>query len=189
MNTETIRCFIAIKFPGDIKNQIESYVQELAQFTKGVRWVNTSNLHLTLKFLGEVEKQKVEKIKRILENINQVGSSFDLGLIGSGCFPARKRPRVFWLGFEKRAMPHLHGVHSWLEEQLYAIGFEKESRKFSPHLTIGRAKGDDNFSKLFHYLDNNLFCSKEFKVDTISLIRSVLKPHGAEYTTLGTYSL
>jgi 2'-5' RNA ligase len=189
MNTETIRCFIAVKLPGDIKHQIESYVQELVQFTKGVRWVNTNNLHLTLKFLGEVEKRKVEKIKHMLEGVNQVGSSFDLSLIGWGCFPARKRPRVFWLGFDKGALSHLHDVHNWLDKQLYAIGFEKESRKFSPHLTIGRVKGDEDFSKLFHYLDTHPFGSTEFKVDTISLIRSVLKPHGAVYTTLGAFSL
>ncbi len=189
MNTESVRCFIAIKLPSDVRVQIESYVQNLARYTKMVRWVKSDSLHLTLKFLGEIEYSKLEIIKSRLERVDLVGSSFDIKIIGSGCFPGHKKPQVFWLGVDRNAVSHLSEIQFWLEEVLSQVGFEKEKRRFSPHLTIGRVKGNESFSELYSYLDRHQFSSKKFRVENIFLIRSILKPTGAEYEVLGTYPL
>ena len=189
MNGTLIRCFIAIKLPSDIRNQIGSYIRELTSLTSKVKWVRSDNLHLTIKFLGEIEPNLVEKINEKLDSINQAGRPFDLRVAESGCFPGRNRPKVFWLGLDQNEGEELIRIQKWLEERLNEIGIERERRKFSPHLTIGRVKGADNFSDLYSYLDRNPFQSKVFKVEQVCLIRSFLKPTGAEYKDLGTYQL
>jgi len=189
MNNHLIRCFIAIKLPQEIRTQIESYIDDLNRYTKMVRWVKPDNLHLTIKFLGEIEPEKVEQIKSTLERVKGFTSPFDLQIIESGCFPGRKRPRVFWLGFDKSGVTYLSEIQSWLEDQLNQVGFEKENRKFLPHLTIGRVRGVDNYSDLYSYIDNHPFKGKTFLVNKIYLIRSYLKPTGAVYRDLGTHSL
>ena len=189
MNNQLIRCFIAIKLPQEVHTQIESHVHDLSRYTKMVRWIKPDSLHLTIKFLGEIETDRVEKVKSTLAKVKGVVSPFDLRVIGSGCFPGRKRPRVFWLGFDKEGVLHLSTIQIWLEDQLMSVGFEKEKRKFSPHLTIGRVKGDDKFSDLYSYIDNHPFTGKIFNVDKIFLIRSCLKPTGAVYQEIGAYPL
>jgi 2'-5' RNA ligase len=189
MNDQLVRCFIAIKLPDEVRTQIESQIQELNHFTKMVRWIKADSLHLTLKFLGEIEADRVEQVKSTLERVKGVVPPFDLRFNGSGCFPGRKRPRVFWLGLDKEGVVPLSELQSWLEDQLWQVGFEKENRKFTPHLTIARVKGDENFSDLYSYIDNHLFTGKKFNVDKIYLIRSYLRPTGAAYKELASFSL
>jgi len=189
MNDQLFRCFIAIKLPQEVRTQIESQIQELCRHTKMVRWIKPDSLHLTLKFLGEIGADRVEKVKSTLERIKGVVAPFDLRFIGAGCFPGRKRPRVFWLGLDKEGVAPLSEIQIWLEDQLQLVGFEKEKRKFLPHLTIGRVKGNESFSDLYSFIDHHLFTGKTFNVDNIYLIRSYLKPTGAVYGELGAYSL
>lgn len=189
MSQELIRCFIAIKLPLNIRHQIQTYIREISPLTSGVKWVKTENLHLTLKFLGDIESGMVDKINNKLGSANQTGNPFDLRITQSGCFPGRQRPRVFWLGLDKFGLPEIIRLQRWIEDSLNEIGIDRDKRRFSPHLTIGRIKETEDYARLYSFLDKNPFDGDRFKVDEIYLIRSILKPAGAEYKDLGIYSL
>jgi 2'-5' RNA ligase len=182
-----IRCFIAIQIPLAVLAKIGSYVNKLKNLNPGVRWVNVENIHLTLKFLAEISPQLVQKIEIQLLDIQQVFAPFGICIEGSGCFPGKSRPRVFWLGLEQGKNNPLFGIHNWIESKLIPLGFEKERRRFSPHLTIGRVKKPDDYTSLFKFIEKRPFQSLSFNVNEIHLVESILKPSGAEYRIIHTY--
>ena len=191
MDTQLIRCFIAIHLPDEIKTQISTFLDELRKLSKEVRWVNVDNLHLTLKFLGEIESARVDKIKENLSPLCQEFSKFTLKIAGTGCFPNRRKPRVFWLGMEQSKENPLFSMHKWIETNLENLGFEKEKRRFSPHLTLGRvrAKHTVDFTYLFNHMDSIPFTPVDLDVENISFMQSRLKPTGAEYSIIESYPL
>jgi 2'-5' RNA ligase len=189
MSSQLIRCFIAIKIPSDITIEISNYIETLKKITPAVRWAKADNLHLTLRFLGEIETERVEKVRSALSDMENKNETFRIKIDNSGCFPGRKRPRVFWLGVDSGAASNLRKIHKDLQEVLKYIGFDPDLRKFSPHLTIGRVKRTEDFSGLYTYLDNHGFTSKDFKAERLYLIRSFLKPGGAEYKDLASYRI
>jgi 2'-5' RNA ligase len=191
MSDKYIRCFIAIHLPHDILIRISNYIKDLKKQSDDVRWVRADNIHLTLKFLGEIDSTKVKLVKECLYLLSDEFSSFSLSISGSGCFPGKKHPRVFWLGMEQGKENPLFGVHNWIEKQLSDLDFEKEKRRFSPHLTLGRfrARQPANFSDLFTFLENNPFNPVNFEVKEIFFMQSILEPTGAEYKTIEKYPL
>ena len=186
-----IRCFIAINLPLDLREQISTYIENLKVYSRDIRWTNASNLHLTLKFLGEITSDSMLQVKQCLYPISDQFSSFILNIFGSGCFPGKKRPRVFWIGMEQDKTNPLFGIQHWIENQLLDLKFEKEKRRFSPHLTLGRvrAKMPVDFTELFTFLEDNPFGPFKFSVTNIFFIQSVLKPTGAEYHIIEKYPL
>ncbi len=189
MPESLIRCFIAVELPADLLKEISEYTQKLSEQTSGIRWVRPSGMHITLKFLGEINASRVEDIRKNLVSISNVVEPFTLGIRGAGCFPNRRQPKVIWLGLEHDPVNSLFKLHNWLEDKLSVLGFDKEKRRFSPHLTLGRIKYPGDFKPLFDYLDQNTFPGRIFRVDKISLIRSTLQPSGAVYTKLADYTL
>jgi len=191
MNDQQIRCFIAIHLPSEIQAQISDFIADLKKYSNDVRWVKAKNIHLTLKFLGEIDSKRVNSVKECLYPIGNEFPPFNLSISGSGCFPNKKRPRVFWLGMEQGKDNPLFGVNKWIENQLSKLGFEKEKRRFSPHLTLGRVrtKPPVNFSGLFTFLENNPFTPAKFLVRDIFFMQSSLKPTGAEYRVIEKYPL
>jgi len=189
MSEDLIRCFIAVELPADLLKEIAAYTQKLNEQTSGIRWVRPSGVHITLKFLGEITASRVEDVRKSLANISSVAEPFTLSISGAGCFPNRRQPRVIWLGLEHDPAHSLFKLHNWLDDQLTLLGFEKEKRRFSPHLTLGRIKYAGDFKSLFNYIDQNAFPGRIFHVDRISLIRSTLQPSGAVYNKLADYPL
>ena len=186
-----IRCFIAINLPSDVREQISKYIENLKVYSKDIRWINAANLHLTLKFLSEITSDKVHQVKKCLYPISDQFSSFNLNIFGTGCFPGKKRPRVFWIGMEQDKTNPLFVIQQWIENQLLDLKFEKEKRRFSPHLTLGRvrAKTPVDFSELFTFLEQNPFEPFKFSVTSIFFMQSILKPSGAEYHIIEKYPL
>jgi 2'-5' RNA ligase len=186
-----MRCFIAIHLPSSIQLQISDYIRDLKKISSDVRWIKVENIHLTLKFLGEIDPTRVELIKQTLSPLSTEFSQFSINISGTGCFPNKKRPRVFWLGVEQGKENPLFNLHSWLDNKIAALGFEKENRRFSPHLTLGRVKGKDlvDFSDLFNYIEQVPFSPIDFQVEEILFMRSFLKPTGAEYQVIESYPL
>ena len=178
-----IRCFIAIHLPYEVRDQISKYIENLKEYSNDVRWIKAANIHLTLKFLGEIAPSSVVRVKECLYPISDRFSPFHLNIFGTGCFPGKKRPRVFWLGMEQGKDNPLFAIHHWIENQLLGLKFEKEKRRFSPHLTLGRvrAKGLVNFSELFAFLEQKPFLPIKFSVKNIYFMESNLKPSGPEY--------
>jgi len=188
---QNIRCFIAIQLPVEVRHHISEYIENLKRYSNDVRWISAANIHLTLKFLGEIAPSRVIRVKECLYPIRDYFSPFQLNIFSTGCFPNQKRPRVFWLGMEQGVNNPLFAIHRWIEDQLLILTFEKEKRRFSPHLTLGRVrtKGMVNFSELFSYLEHNPFPPTTFSVKTIYFIQSNLRPTGAEYQVIEKYSL
>jgi 2'-5' RNA ligase len=191
MSIENIRCFIAIQIPDKIQSGISSYINNLRKISSDVRWVKVENIHLTLKFLGEINPNRADLVREILSPMSNNFPPFNLSVSGTGCFPNKKRPRVFWIGMEQGKENPLFSIHQWIENQLVNLDFEKEKRRFSPHLTLGRvrAKHTVDFSDLFRFMDDNPFPSSQFHVQDVVFMQSILKPSGAEYRVLESYPL
>jgi 2'-5' RNA ligase len=187
MSHNMIRCFIAISLSDEILDELDSYLQQLKKISPGVRWVKPAAIHITLKFLGEQPAQLVGSVERELTGISDVCSPFALSVVGTGCFPNRNRPRVFWLGLEHDAQNSLFKLHEWIDKRLEPLGFTREKRRFSPHLTIGRAKEQSRYPEVFEYFTEHPFPELKFDVNEVVFMRSELRPEGAKYTPIQKY--
>lgn len=184
-----MRTFIAIEIPEPLKQNLDRSMEALrSNLGDGlIRWVRLESMHLTLKFLGEIELDQVRAIQDILEEIAAMFSSFNLEISGFGCFPNSRRPRVVWTGFESNSSELLQ-LQAELETRMEGIGFEREQRDYHPHLTLGRVrKGlsrDDMELISVRAQKASIGVLGSFEVEAISLIQSVLRPEGATYTNL-----
>jgi 2'-5' RNA ligase len=187
--TSTVRAFVAIEIPQPLRAKLQSSLQELRSSLSEdlVRWVRPKNMHLTLKFLGEIEQPQVHSIQEVLDQVSEGFTSFMLEIKGFGSFPNSRRPRVLWVGF-RYSSDDLLQLQSEIESRLDKIGFEQDQRNFHPHLTVGRVRKGISVSDT-QAVSNwvqaaHLDSIGKFEVDSISLIRSDLKPSGAIYTNL-----
>jgi 2'-5' RNA ligase len=178
-----LRCFIALELPKELKSDISSLTENLRDSGADVRWVPSENLHLTLKFLGNVPEEGLPGIRERVEEAAARSRSFKALLSGVGVFPGARRPRVVWIGLEDAdELPALQGR---IDENLRALGFQPEGRPFSPHLTIGRVrsqKGTVRLMKGLEALKDTVF--GEFTAGSVSVMKSRLGPSGAKYTRL-----
>ncbi len=183
---EYLRLFYAVEIPEFIRHNIVECIARYKELPDNLKWTSFGNLHLTLRFLGSVEFEKVADLKEILTRVSHKEKPFIYSLQGIGCFPNTKRARVIWIGALK-GVDSLKRIACSIEDNLVNYGFEKEEREFTPHVTISRLK--DRTRKLTQpfqkYLqeDSDKFFG-EFTLKNISLIKSVLTPDGPVYTTL-----
>ncbi|MEJ2543430.1 MAG: RNA 2',3'-cyclic phosphodiesterase [Calditrichaceae bacterium] len=187
--SEEIRSFVAIELPDEIKSQIESYISELRKFAPKLKWVRKNSLHITLKFLGNQTPQKVENVIDTLLPLRDHCEPFEIQTKNIGAFPNQNRPRVIWLGIEAHPRELFFQAHGWIEEKMHDIGFEKEQRKFSPHLTLARIKFPTDLRELWNFVEEHSFPVQSISVKEIVLMRSILKPSGAEYRQIQKYPL
>jgi 2'-5' RNA ligase len=183
-----MRSFIAIDIPADIKLAIHDVIRTISGDARGIRWVSTANIHLTLKFLGDVRDNLIPQIEKRLKLIGKRYQPFSIGIRGAGAFPNFKNPDVLWLGIE--ASDQLEALFREIDAALAEIGFERDSRKFSPHLTIGRVKDRRDVTPVVRELStykDTFFGTIE--VCEILLMKSVLKPSGAEYAKVAFIEL
>jgi len=173
-----MRVFIGIDIPDSIKDEIEKRViSKLKNKLDNARFVKKDSLHLTLKFIGEVSDDKLEKIKSSLKGITF--SPFKVFLSEIGFFPDKKRPRVMWIGV-KDGVEEMRRIFIEIEERLSKF-VEKEKREFSPHLTIARFK-ERKIVEL-----NIPDFSAEFEVREFILFKSILLPDGAKYEKISSF--
>jgi 2'-5' RNA ligase len=183
-----MRCFISVNLSDEVKRAVQRVIDDLRPQSRAVRWVPAENLHLTLKFLGEVEEAGVDKIRGMLPVVCGKYGSFDITFRGTGVFPNPNRPRVVWIGIDVPGP--LADLAREIDEAMSRLGFEREHRAFTPHLTIGRVKDDVGVQpamKALHNFRETLFGS--IMVKEIYLMRSTLKPSGAVYTELAGFPL
>jgi 2'-5' RNA ligase len=179
-----IRTFIAVELPEKIIYTIGKVQEKLKSHEVNIRWVRTENIHLTLKFLGNIQETDTEKIARVISESVKGYDPILLAVKGIGVFPGIKRPRVIWLGISKQ-LDLLTELQKTLDERLQTIGFPKEKRPFKGHLTLGRIKSKIDAKKLHDVLKEfTQFESEHFFADRIILYKSELKPKGAVYTKL-----
>jgi RNA 2',3'-cyclic 3'-phosphodiesterase len=183
-----VRTFICIELPEEIQDRIDALQDRLKQVEASVSWVRSGNIHLTLKFLGDVPPSKIAGICSAVENAIQGEEVFPVEVGGTGCFPSARSPRVLWVGVGSptEALKHLQ---TSIEKGLEAIGFAREPRPFSPHLTLGRVKSQRNARRLVEALTEAGFAKLSFQAEEIVVMRSDLKATGAAYTPLATILL
>lgn len=177
-----MRTFIAINLSEEERNRVQRAARALRTSDYPIRWVSPENVHLTLKFLGEVEERRAAELGEAVERAVAGADSFEMTARGFGAFPSNRRPRVVWVGIE--ADERLSALFGKLESELEALGFEPETRTFKPHLTLGRARrkaGGRDFDG-FEERVTSLEYEDRFGVRSVDLMRSVLKPGGAEYS-------
>ncbi|MBI4684821.1 MAG: RNA 2',3'-cyclic phosphodiesterase [Nitrospirae bacterium] len=178
-----LRCFIAVELSDDIRNVIDLHITRLRETRADIKWVQAKNLHLTLKFLGKTSDELIPEIQKRLCSIAGKHENFFLNLYGAGVFPNIKNPRVVWLGLQDSE--EIVRIQRDIDESMAGLGFEKEGRGFSPHLTIGRVRSLKNIDmviKELATLDKTDFGKIEVK--NIALMKSELKQGGAEYFRL-----
>jgi 2'-5' RNA ligase len=184
-----MRTFIAIGLPERLREQLEALRGELRRCDADVRWVAPSSMHLTLKFLGEIQPRDLSDIDEVLRKIAASASPTRARLRGMGSFPHLRRPRVIWIGIEP-ADDRLAALHSSLDAALQEIGFPGEKRGFRPHLTLGRVRSSRGRSSLIEAVETNATVDLGYlPIDEVTLFESDLMPQGAIYTALGRYRL
>ena len=186
---QPIRCFIAIEIPETIQNQLARIQATLRNQIQKASWVKPGNIHLTLKFLGDVDPDDLESIGEAIERVASRHRNFSLHIGGLGAFPNLARPRVMWTGV-KAGGERVAALAQDINVALGDCGFPIDTKRFNPHLTIARLKERINlrpYTNQYHQYDR--IDGAEMSVKTISLIQSQLHPTGAIYSTLQSYSL
>lgn len=184
-----MRTFIAINLPATERQRIHRSMRALRDADLPVRWVEAENLHLTLKFLGELRPERVPEVEASVERVARATAPFALTLAEYGAFPTVRRPRVIWLG--ALATAELRGLKQDLEWALADRGFEPETRAFHPHVTLGRAEPGDR-TGAFRKLDElvgSLEFTAEVPVQAVDLMRSHLSREGAHYSVVASVKL
>lgn len=186
----SLRAFIAIQVPQEIKTQIMSQTVELRrQAGRSVRWGSAENIHVTLKFLGDVSLKQVDLLSQMLNNLAQTYPPFDVVADGLGIFPNLRRPRVIWVGLHE-ANSQLTKLQQSVEAAAAQLGHAPENKSFSPHLTIGRVREPLPAQELLALQDAfkgaTVQLKESFTIRSVDLMRSELKPAGPLYTCLST---
>jgi 2'-5' RNA ligase len=178
-----MRAFIAIPLPNECQAMLGQMQQNLLSYKAEIRWVAIPSIHLTLKFLGEVDPAIIPQLAGSFENLSQSERRFTLKLQGLGCFPNPRNPRVIWCGVAGE-IERLATLQQKVETACGAFGFVPEDRAFRPHLTLGRVTGKRNLQPIMDYIKigSDLECS--FQANHFNIYRSILKPQGAEYSVL-----
>ena len=182
-----LRAFIAVEIPLEIREAVAKAAAPLQNgLGPSVRWVPTGNMHLTLKFLGDVSSGNLEMLSQMLHAEADLFNCFDLRLSGLGSFPNLKRARVIFIGVH--APPTLEALRRGIESAAHRLGYESEERGFSPHLTIGRVKQNVTATEqqaIRRALEETRIDSLgTARVDSVHLYKSDLKPTGSVYTRL-----
>jgi len=184
MMSQTVRSFIAIELPAAVISLLDNVQQELKVLRLKARWVRPQNIHLTLKFLGNINSGEIEKIGRAMVDAAGDSAPFTLTIGGIGFFPDIKRPRVIWVGLDG-AKPALFNLQRNLADRLAIAGFPKEERSFKAHLTLGRIRQAVNPNIVDQAIQGySDLGDLKFTANRIILFKSDLKPFGAEYSHL-----
>jgi RNA 2',3'-cyclic 3'-phosphodiesterase len=180
-----MRCFIAMPIPRPYQQECQVLVEDLQRHALPVKWVASGNFHVTLKFIGEIGEDLIPPIVEQVELTLTGVSPFILSLEKTGAFPLRGNPRVIWVGIRERGN-RLGVVARQLNRRLETLGIPAESRGFSPHLTLGRARAGGTIDRELIMRD---FATKVFTVPEIILYESRLTAAGPIYKPLKIFPL
>lgn len=184
-----MRAFIAIELPDGLRQAVARVQERLKGAGAGANWTRPEGIHLTLKFLGEVHDEKAQEILQALGVAARGTGSLTLAVEGAGAFPNVKAPRVLWLGVTGD-IGKLAKLQAAVEDAMERLGFEREDRKFSPHLTLARIKflkPRDNWPKIIEGVRDAKLGG--FDAGHVSLMKSELRHEGAVYTEVGRVEL
>ena len=193
MTADVIRTFIAVDLPPsvlDALGQVSSQLQEKLPDTP-VRWVNSQKMHLTLKFLGDISKENIGMVEKILHSEASKRQAMEIGIGGIGAFPKMRHPRVVWIGIEAPA--ELFDLRRGIEDGVARMGYNYDKYDFTPHLTLGRisrkasARDVRTVGNVLHEFQVGFIGVA--RIGAVHLYRSDLHPEGAKYTCLYSAAL
>jgi len=174
---------VATPIPEDIKREVDKSITTFKPLAGGITWVKASNLHFTLRFLGDIPLDSVARLREKLTAALTDTGPFTIDLAGLGCFPDLRRPRVIWIGASGE-IEKMKALAETVERVCRECGFGNADKPFAPHLTIGRIKKAGDLGRLTAALNTAAFRSEPFTVDLIVVFKSVLTPAGPIYTPL-----
>lgn len=178
-----MRLFVAIELSDAVRTALQRVQDSLRRRCEGVRWVRMDQVHLTVKFLGEVRDDSVAQVSEAISRGAAAAAQFDMEVAACGCFPPRDTVRVIWAGVREQSGALLRCVET-TEAELEAIGFERERRRFSAHLTLGRVRDDRSGSSLREAVDKAELRAVDQAVKSVVLMSSVLSPQGPTYSVV-----
>ncbi len=184
-----MRTFIAIDLSPDIKASLAGLVGRLAPLSREVKWVRQDSMHLTLKFLGEIEEGRAGEVERLLSSVALKYGPIALTVKGTGAFPPGSRtPRILWAGVQ--AASSLSLLQEDVESGCEGLGFARETRPFNLHLTLGRIKSPAGLAPVLLELEKSREAAfGEMAVQRLTFFQSKLKPSGAEYSIIREFPL
>lgn len=184
------RIFVAIDLPSFVKQAVSDYQNALKKIFNHLRisWEKTEKLHLTLKFLGNIDEKQLENLKIIVSQIAAANSGFQLQTTTNGVFPQLQNPRVLWIGLLDKENV-LTEVNQKLEFECEKIGVSRENRRYVPHLTIARIREPKKSLSLAKKHLQNKFSAMEFEVSEIVVYESNLQPDGSVYLPVARFEL
>lgn len=190
MSEREMRVFCAVELPEEARERAAEHAALLRERFRDVRasWPRAENLHLTLKFLGEMEERRVEALSNAAGRAAEDSQPFTLKIEGAGAFPRRGAPRVLWLGVTDPT-GGLARLQSRLEDECEREGFPREERGFHPHLTLARLRAPQGVRALAQLHQETGFEPLEFPVTELVVMRSELGPGGSRYTALSRHGL
>jgi len=185
-----MRSFIAIPIDQDAHNELQQLQDRLHKSDADVKWMNPEKIHLTLKFLGNIDAQQIEAIKSSLSKTTPLNKPFYIHLSKVGAFPKISYPRVVWVGIDE-GQEECQTLQKSVEGAIEGLGFDKEARTFTAHLTLGRVRTGKNKSQLIDCLEKERDFNSKAKVpvNKIILFQSTLTQKGSIYTPLGEFPL
>lgn len=178
-----MRSFIALEISLEARDAIAEFQRELKRLDPAVAWTRPDKLHLTLRFLGELDDPLVPAVGDALSDAVGEMQPFDLELSHPGVFPDLRRPRVVWVGL-KGELDRLNELRSAVEQAVEPFGYPAEKAAFRPHLTIGRVKGERNIREMLARSELYVMPHVRFASREIVLFRSDLQPGGSRYTAI-----
>ena len=182
-----VRAFLAIDLDDDLKPKINKVIREFKKTDARIKYVELLNLHLTLKFFGEIDTEGLDLLEDAIANVVSDFEPFSIKIAGCGAFPNSNRIKVIWLGIEDDKI--IRELHNRLDKEFIRLGFDKD-KKFSTHLTIGRMKSAKNKDKVKSTLEGfGDIEIGEMEVNRISLKKSTLTPSGPIYEDLKIFEL
>jgi len=183
-----MRLFAAFLLSESVRSELSRAAAKLARACGGVRWVPAEQLHVTVKFLGDVPDRDVARVVEAMKEGAERAEAFEFGIAGCGCFPPRGPVRIVWAGASEGSEAMTHAANA-ICEALEAMGFAPESRAWSPHITIGRVKEDSSDGKIRAAAEAYSFPSIRQSVRQVSLMQSTLSPKGSTYVQVGHAAL
>lgn len=182
------RLFVGIDVSHLLKDVIDMTSSTIECERNDIKWNTGTNLHITLLFLGDIDRSLIPKIINTI-NDSYLVEPFKISIESTGVFPNQLYPKIFWLGIKKGSQ-YIEGLHNGLEKNLKQFLIIKNNNLFVPHITIGRANSNMNYKKLNiqNYL-NTLYDPIRIDVNSIGLYESKLCPEGSNYTLLNKFNL
>lgn len=182
-----IRAFLAIGLDEDLKPKIYKLIKEFKQIDAKIKYVELENLHLTLKFFGEIDTEGLALIEKAIANVLSEFEPFTIKIAGCGAFPNANRIKVIWVGIENDEI--IRDLHDRLDKEFVRLGFDKDKR-FSTHLTIGRMKSAKNKNQVKSTIEEySEIDIGEMEVGEIRLKKSTLTPAGPIYEDITVFEL